>query len=407
MNPTRARKVAAAVGLAALLACAAWLAWQTYAPGRALRQPTTKIVASKADLWTRIRADPGFFPVGVWYQSPQRLEQYRVLGVNLFVVTNGETTTADLDRFAASGTYLVPQRSPGFPLGHADKTVLGWFLIDEPDNAQPKPEGGYGPCLSADEMQQRYAAAKRLDPRPVILNLGAGVADPGWVGRGECTGQTDTYYPGVLHAGDIIGFDYYAVMQGERRLERVAHGVRNLRRWMAMGAMHKPLWVFVEAASIDGVHTPTATELRAQAWLAVINGARGIVWFPWQVATDGQRKREDELFAHPDLVEEVRTTSMDLRNLARVLNTGRSLALTTTGPASVIARSDGADAWIFVASESPKDAMVTLSSGWVGKRAIFPLRLGGRIAGRSDGRIDLALAPYGVALIRLAPATGS
>ena len=42
-------------------------------------------------------ADPSFFPIGVWLQSPHNAKAYRELGINLYVGLYGGPTEAQLE----------------------------------------------------------------------------------------------------------------------------------------------------------------------------------------------------------------------------------------------------------------------------------------------------------------------
>ncbi len=63
-----------------------------------------------------------------------------------------------------------------------DPTIVGWMHGDEPDNAQELPGGkGYGPPMPPAKIVAEYEAIRKADPtRPVMLNLGQGVAWDGW-----------------------------------------------------------------------------------------------------------------------------------------------------------------------------------------------------------------------------------
>src|ERR1019366_3378592 len=97
---------------------------------------------------------------------------------------------------------------------HNASVISAWLQPDEPDDAQPGADGGYGPCIDPAKVQRNYRQLKALDPaRPVVLNLGRGVADVNWVGRGSCTGHTDMY-PEYARGADILSFDLYPVNAG-------------------------------------------------------------------------------------------------------------------------------------------------------------------------------------------------
>ena len=51
-----------------------------------------------------------------------------------------------------------------------NSAIRGWFLYDEPDNAQPKAGGGYGDCILPSIMfkRSRTGESRRCDPAGVF-----------------------------------------------------------------------------------------------------------------------------------------------------------------------------------------------------------------------------------------------
>src|SRR6185295_14031226 len=91
-----------------------------------------------------------------------------------------------------------------------DPTIIGWMHGDEPDNAQSLGEGkGYGPPIKAEKIIEKYEAIKKADPsRPVLLNLGQGVAWDNYVGRGVRRNHPEDYLE-YVKGSDIVSFDIY------------------------------------------------------------------------------------------------------------------------------------------------------------------------------------------------------
>lgn len=357
-----------------------------------------------AALFARLARDPSFFPIGVWLQSPQRLDQYRSIGVNLFVGTNGELTAEDLERFGNAGVFVIADRTEGFPLSRAEGVVLGWRVPGEPDNAQKQADGRWGACVAPAQLLTQYRELKALDRRPVFLNFGRGVAQLGWNGRGSCTGNAETYYPDGARGGDIVSFDIYPVASASGRLELVAEGVRNLVRWSRQSDPRRPVWNYIEAAPILGGAVPTPAQLRSEVWLSIINGSRGILYFPWRVSDHGERVREDALFGYPELVAAVRTINHEVRSLAPVINRGRRLAgLTVTSstgaPVSAVALQYRRSIYLFAALERPVPATVSFAAPWL--RAKKVVRTAGDAVASGDGGFADSFDGYGVRLYRI------
>jgi hypothetical protein len=111
-----------------------------------------------------------------------------------------------------------------------DPTIVGWMHGDEPDNAQTLPGGkGYGPPIEPKRIIEDYRKLVAADPtRPVMLNLGQGVAWDGWYGRGVRTRHAEDYSEYVKGC-DIASFDIYPVAHDHKevagKLWFVASGV--------------------------------------------------------------------------------------------------------------------------------------------------------------------------------------
>lgn len=96
-------------------------------------------------------------------------------------------------------------------------------------------------------------------------------------GPGDYPGTSTNCYPSYLPFTDWLSHDAYPVNWGGVPLDRPARTADKLRRWSS-----KPQLVYVEASPRiyrpDSIG-PMADELRAEIWLAIVHGARGIVYF--------------------------------------------------------------------------------------------------------------------------------
>ena len=126
-------------------------------------------------------------------------------------------------------------QSRAIPGAQNDTTIVGWMHGDEPDNAQSLGEGkGYGPPIPPEKIVADYREAQgtRSRRRPVLLNLGQGVAWDGWYGRGVRTNHPEDY-PEYVEGCDIVSFDIYPAVHDKPevagKLWYVARGVERLR----------------------------------------------------------------------------------------------------------------------------------------------------------------------------------
>jgi len=153
--------------------------------------------------------------------------------------------------------------------------------------------------------------------RPVLINFGQGVANEFWRGRGPCNGDQH-YYDVAMQGADIVSFDIYPVgskiPQVKGKLEYVARGVVNLVKRATEG---QSVWTAIETTALDPPRRPTAAEVRAEVWMALIHGAKGIVYFVHEFEP---HFREDAIFRYPDIVEEITNINRLIKSLAPVLN---------------------------------------------------------------------------------------
>ena len=263
--------------------------------------------------------DAGYFPIAVWLQVPRNAERYKAAGFNLYVGLWKGPTEEQLAALAKAGMPVICAQNQVGLAHRDDPTIVGWMHGDEPDNAQSLGEGkGYGPPVRPQKVIDDYAAWRRADPsRPVLLNLGQGVANDTWHGRGSGAKQSD--YLEYVKGGDIVSFDIYPVASGlpdvHGKLWMVALGVDRLRRWSNDECI---IWNCIECTRISNLEAkPTPHDVRAEVWMSLIHGSRGLIYFVHQFKP---RFIEAGLFADPEMLREVTAINTQIHELAPVLN---------------------------------------------------------------------------------------
>ncbi len=224
--------------------------------------------------------DPDFFPVAVWLQDPADAAAYKAGGINLYIGLWQGPTEVQLSALTAADMLVIcSQNSTGLNSPN-NSIIVGWTQQDEPDNAQSDGSGGYDPCIDPEIIEGIYDDIKENDAtRPVYLNLGQGVSNINYVGRGECTGET-WMYPLYIEGCDIVSFDIYPVTSKydhvRDNLWFVADGIDNLREWSEDS---KPAWCWIETTHINSDNIPTPLQVKAEVWMALIHGAKGFGYF--------------------------------------------------------------------------------------------------------------------------------
>jgi hypothetical protein len=266
--------------------------------------------------------DPSFFPIAVWLQDPSNAARYAAAGFNLYVGLWQGPTEAQLAALRAAGMPLICERNDVGMAHLGDPMIAGWMHQDEPDNAQPitDPKTGketYGPCVPPARIVSEYIAWKALDPsRPIMLNLGQGVANDAWVGRGEGAKLND--YRTYVGGGDIISFDIYPVAglakDGQDFLWYVPKGVKRLAGWTEHA---KPIWNCIECTRIGSTGKATPQQVRAEVWMSLIHGSKGLIYFVHQFQPTFN---EHALLDDPPMLAEVTAINRRIRELAPILN---------------------------------------------------------------------------------------
>lgn len=270
------------------------------------------------------RAD--FFPIAVWTQDPNLAGQYKEIGINTYFGLWQGPTDEQLDTLRKHDMYVICDQNDVAMARLRDRHIIGWMHGDEPDNRQARFDGG--PVPLADLMAD-YERMRRNDrTRPVLVNFGQGVANDQFPGRALTLDQ----YADYARAADIVSYDVYPVAniklprtdgepgivfhpQGHELLWYVAKGVNRLQHWTAHD---KPVWNVIECTHIwNPRDKATPHQVRAQVWMSIINGARGITWFVHQFEPV---RNVQMLLDDPEMRAAVGSINREVAGLAAVIN---------------------------------------------------------------------------------------
>ncbi|MBN2375984.1 MAG: hypothetical protein JXD22_06270 [Sedimentisphaerales bacterium] len=265
--------------------------------------------------------EPDFFTIAVWLQNPANAKKYQAAGINTYIgLWEGPTEKQLADLKQAGMKVICRQNEVG--LRHLDDPlIIGWMHGDEPDNAQSRGPGkGYGPPILPANIIADYQKIAAADPtRPVLLNLGQGVAWDNWHGRGTRTNHPEDY-PEYIKGADIVSFDIYPVVHSKpavsSKLWYVARGVERLVKWTDG---KKPVWNCIECTHINNKNIkPTPHQVRSEVWMSLIHGSVGLIYFvhEWQ-----PKFNESALLSDPQMLAAVTKINRRITSLAPVLNT--------------------------------------------------------------------------------------
>lgn len=366
---------------------------------------------SAATTWTHgLPTDPNYFPIAVWLQGPQNAKRYQEAGINLYVgLWQGPTEKQLTDLKQAGMPVICAQNEVG--LSHVDDPIIvGWMHGDEPDNAQPVKDAqgrnAWGPCIPPQRIVEDYERMRKVDPtRPVMLNLGQGVANDQWHGRGAGAKLSD--YETYVKGGDIISFDVYPVASdiahnGVEQLWLVAKGVDRLMAWTK--GLHKRIWNCVECTRIDGGNQATPEQVKAEVWMALTHGSTGLIYFVHQFKP---KFCEWALLEDPVMLPAVTAINKQIHALAPVLNTptipdaAEVASSDPEVPISTMVKRHGGATYLFAVGMRNKATRGTFHLQDVPAQAKVEVIDENRVLAMQDGAFSDDFSPYAVHLYRI------
>jgi len=239
------------------------------------------------------------FPRMVWRQCPSYYPTSIGAGINVFL---GVSCTGPSEQFAKLAGHAASTIDAYRP-GDSGASVIGYHLPDEADVAI----GG------ADKLP-----SPRADGRVTFLTLTDKFsvnAAPGPWGK--------DIYPGLFAAADVIGFDTYPV-EVRCSLAQIDN-VYWMQRELVQLTKGKPTFQWIEAGPMEHCRSnedPTPTVVRAETWLAIAGGARGIGYFPdyWaeDIRNEVRRVNRDILSLAPALLGQVVSATWSTQQPVRV-----------------------------------------------------------------------------------------
>jgi len=261
-----------------------------------------------------------FFPIAVWLQNPQKAMQYKEAGFNTYVGLWRGPTQEQLAQLRDAGMKVICHQNKFALESVNDSTIIGWMHGDEPDNAQSLGKGkGYGPPILPQKIIDDYHKIKATDPtRPVLLNLGQGVAWDGYYGRGVRTNHPEDYAEYVKGC-DIASFDIYPVVHDKPQvagnLWYVANGVERLVDWTGG---KKVVWNCIECTRIGNPNTKaTPHQVRCEVWMSLIHGSTGLIYFVHEFQP---KFNESAILSDPEMLSAITAINRQITELAEVLN---------------------------------------------------------------------------------------
>jgi hypothetical protein len=321
--------------------------------GVAIAQPAVLAVTPMMRWTNGPWASSNYFPIGVWMQDPAYAERFQQAGMNTWVGLWEGPTEDQLAALKKTGMWVVCEQNETGRRHRDDPAIIGWMHGDEPDNGQSwGARFGFGSPIPPEQTLEDYRRMKAWDPsRPVLLSLGQGVAWDGWYGRGNRDHHPEDY-PEYLKGCDIASFDIYPANHESREVRGnlwfVAQGVERLVQW-SQGK--KIVWNAIECTAIDDPrHKPTPQQVRAEVWMSLIHGSRGVIYFVHQFKP---KSVNAALLDDPEMLAAVTRINQQIAQLAPVLNRPSLRGAVTVQsknpdvPVAVMAKQSGEATYVF------------------------------------------------------------
>ncbi len=310
-----------------------------------------------------------FFPMILYSVCPNQYGAALASGINLFALNACGTFQAQLNALGgAAFSTGVAGGSGGDGTGQ-----IGWFHYDEPD----------GTNIPASSLPGPPPGVPNFSFLTLTNHFYSGAGALPW-GRGA--------YPSLIAKADVVGFDLYP-LQEWCRPNRMADVFLAQRELVKLSG-EKPTFQWIEAAPwkcFDGANAVTPATVRAESWLAIAGGARGLGFWPpeWNSAVSR-------------VISGVRR---DVARLGPAIYLPDQAASDNNPNVQISARSGAGALYVFAVNASYQATDATITVGALNGRALLAMGESRRV--NSDGDVfSDHFAPLGVHIYIAAPAGG-
>jgi hypothetical protein len=330
--------------------------------GSALPPGTPKVVSSSP---LRVNG-AAVFPRMVWRQCPTYYPTSLGAGINTFLGVSCDAPEEQFARLAGRALSTVDSATPGV----SGPGVVGWHLPDEAD-------------VSVGDVQK--LSRPKAEGRVTFLTLTDKFSEGAAAGP-----YGKAIYPDFFASADVIGFDTYPV-EVRCSVEQIDNVYWMQRELIALTG-GKPTFQWIEAGPMEHCtwnQDPTPAVVRAETWLAIAGGARGIGYFPdyWE---EGIRN-------------EVRLTNREILALApALLGPVAKANWSVESPVRVTARRFNGATYVIAVNTSTSQVSTSFTVPGLGGRNLRVFRDGRVVKPMGDLVVD-KLAGLGVAVYVVPP----
>jgi hypothetical protein len=324
-------------------------------------------------------ASASFLPIGV-YPSQASPSQLAAEGINFFTPMRNETAgtwcpvwnnpngndMSGVDAqpgFYAGGTFYQSsgkawgQRAAFDVFGdELDGNAANWFDCLPSSISSHNQSAGGGAGLSASAYEAAEAASHAADSsRPLYIQTTVTFMD----------GGKDYFYTGadkaaICTGADIFSFDMYPLVMRDGHVWNMYDQIQEARGYCRDS---RPVMAFTEMDHMDnGSIYPQPEQTSAEAWNAIIGGARGIQYFDQysNIAETGYNGAGH--YASGAMYKSIRTTNAQITALAPVINAPfAEKYVSASGSMSVMAKYYNGHFYVFAIPHASGSQTVTFT----------------------------------------------
>ena len=216
-----------------------------------------------------------FVPIFAWAVPRKQVGFNHDLGLNCITPGRDQFSLELLDELHAKDMMCLVDAGNYSDAVAAHPALLAWRFGDEPDMSGKK----------APDFTRAYAELKAKDPaHPIWINLTSRFYKTYYQGDKPGTKWPNReQYRAFAEVCDIISYDHYPVTgyNKPQRVPELYHATADFVDLIPADTH----WVIVESADQDLSWTakktrgPTPDETRAEVWMAIVGGAKGIGYF--------------------------------------------------------------------------------------------------------------------------------
>jgi hypothetical protein len=339
------------------------------APFKVLEKVANQVVVDD-DLTLLVEGEP-FFPIGIFHMDHKELATIADLGFNTiqgwewgFDHAQEVLNAAQQNKIKVilemgnirRRSHEIPQLIKRFSDHPA---LLAWYVFDEPQEPD---------FLFCEKVREQFRSG---DPNHPTFML--------------------SFLPHLFHQheslGDIFSVDPYPLpnpmlTQVTDWTKRACDATRG----------NRPVWLVNQSFGGE-----TAEQLRAMAFLSIVKGARGILWYPWD---DGVEQKKG-LNYYPELHGPMRELTAEIKELAPLLlGKHRREFSSEDGKIHGLFLADSTGRHLIAVNETPETASVTIDVPGESNGGSMKDATGANGPKITGGKVKFDLGPYGIARYR-------